>query len=107
MRRIGPYILNALAALSLLLCVATVGLWVRSSWVREIVGLGRAGGNSYLAQSILGRLHVLTQFDANASGGWSYASDRLSPQAIWGGGMSGYPLQVRRHLGVVWQHYDR
>ena len=30
MRRIGRYILNALTVLSLVLCVATVGLWVRS-----------------------------------------------------------------------------
>ena len=30
MRRVGRYIFNALTVLSLLLCVATVGLWVRS-----------------------------------------------------------------------------
>ena len=31
-RRLGRYIFNALTVLSLLLCVATVGLWVRSYW---------------------------------------------------------------------------
>jgi hypothetical protein len=31
-RRIGRYILNGLTVLSLVLCVATVGLWVRSYW---------------------------------------------------------------------------
>jgi hypothetical protein len=31
-RRIGRYILNGLTVLSLVLCVGTVGLWVRSYW---------------------------------------------------------------------------
>jgi hypothetical protein len=33
MRRLGRYALNALTVLSLLLCVATIVLWVRSYWV--------------------------------------------------------------------------
>lgn len=35
MRRVARHALNALTALSLLLCVATVALWVRSYWVAE------------------------------------------------------------------------
>jgi hypothetical protein len=38
-RRIGRYILNGLTVLSLVLCVATVGLWVRSYWIAD--GLSR------------------------------------------------------------------
>jgi 4-amino-4-deoxy-L-arabinose transferase-like glycosyltransferase len=42
-RRIGRYILNGLAVLSLLLCVATVGLWVRSYDQAERIGWASAG----------------------------------------------------------------
>jgi hypothetical protein len=107
MRRALGWTFNGLAALSLLLCVATVGMWVRSYCVRDILSFGRAGGSDYLAQSILGRLHVMTHFGNGGSGGSFYAGDRLSSQAAWSGGMSGYPLQVQRHLGLVWQNYDR
>src|SRR5256885_2082005 len=37
MRRIGRYILNGLTVLSVVLCVATVALWVRSYWVWDTV----------------------------------------------------------------------
>lgn len=37
MNRIGRYILNGLTVLSLLLCVTTVGLWVRSYFVFDAV----------------------------------------------------------------------
>jgi len=33
MRRLGRYILNGLTVLSLLFCLATVAMWVRSYWV--------------------------------------------------------------------------
>src|SRR5258706_7791636 len=37
MNRIGKIILTSVAALSLLVCVATVGLWVRSYWREDLV----------------------------------------------------------------------
>ncbi len=36
MRRIGRYIFRGLSILSLLVCVATVALWVRSYWVADL-----------------------------------------------------------------------
>jgi hypothetical protein len=100
---------NVLAALSLSLCLVTVALWLRSYWVRDTVVFGWAGGNSHVAQSILGRLHVLTHLGGGYTGGKSYHADRLSPRATWNGGMSSYPLagDVRWRWGFVWQTYDR
>jgi hypothetical protein len=106
MRRAGWVAWNVLAAVSLLLCLATVALWLRSYRVRDMVSFGWAGGNCHTAQSILGRLHVLSHLDGGCSGGASYRADRLSPQAIWNGGMSHYPLQARWRLGFVWQSYS-
>ena len=31
----------------------------------------------------------------------------MYPQALWNGGMSGYPLQPQWHAGVLWQTYTR
>jgi hypothetical protein len=100
---------NVLTALSLLLCLATVALWLRSYRVRDMVGFGWAGGNSHIAPSILGRLHVLTNLGGGYIGGTRYQADRLSPRATWHGGMSSYPLvgDVRWRWGFVWQAYDR
>ena len=106
MRRAGWVAWNVLTALSMLLCLATMAFWVRSYWVRDTVGFGWAGGNCHVAQSILGRLHVLTNLGGGCSGGTTYAADRLSPQAIWNGGMSSYPLRVEWRLGFVWQTYQ-
>jgi hypothetical protein len=103
MRRAGWIAWNVLTAMSLLLCLATMALWLRSYWVRDMVGFGWAGGNCHTAQSILGRLHVLT----NLGGGTYYGADRMSPEAIWTGGLSGYPPDVHWRLGFVWQTYDR
>src|SRR5690349_12682404 len=50
MRRIGRYILNGLTALSLVLCVATVGLWVRSRGVADAINYSK--GNGLLDASI-------------------------------------------------------
>jgi hypothetical protein len=41
-RRIGRYILNGLTVLSLVLCVATVGLWVRSHVAMDFVTVCRS-----------------------------------------------------------------
>src|SRR5437763_255670 len=37
MKRVGRYILNALTALSLVLCMATAGLWVRGQYAADSV----------------------------------------------------------------------
>jgi hypothetical protein len=94
------------SVLSLLLCLATIVLWLRSYRVRDMVSFAKAGGNSHMAQSILGRVHVQTTF-GNSTGGFHYAADRLSPQAIWNGGMSRYPVNTEWHFGFVWQSYSR
>jgi hypothetical protein len=106
MRRLGWVAWNVLTALSLLLCLATLGLWSRSYRVRDTVGFGWAGGNCHVAQSILGRLHVLTTLGGGCVGGTTYGTDRLSPQAIWNGGMSSYPPHVHWRLGFAWQSYS-
>jgi hypothetical protein len=48
-KRIGRYILNGLTGLSLLLCLVTVGLWVRSCWVAD--GLYRVLQNGQLGEN--------------------------------------------------------
>src|SRR5262245_51254484 len=106
MRRAGWVAWNVLTALSLSLCLATMALWLRSYRVRDIVGFAWAGGNGHTAQSILGRLHVLTDLGGGYVGGATYRADRLSPEAIWSGGMSNYPRDVRWRLGFVWETYD-
>lgn len=107
MERAGWTAWNVVVAMSLLLWLATTGLWARSYWVRDLVGFGWSGGDCHMAQSILGRLHVHTMLGGGYTGGTTYQSDRLSPRAIWSGGMSGYPLRVRWRLGFVWQTYTR
>jgi hypothetical protein len=91
---------------SLLVSLVTVALWVRSYRVRDLVGFARDGGNCHVAQSILGRLHVLSNLDGGCTGGVNYYADRLSSQAIWNDGMSSYPANVQWRLGFVWQTYD-
>jgi hypothetical protein len=99
-------LLNIFAALSLLLFAATTVVGVRSYFVRDIVGFGFAGRNAHVIQSILGRLHLVSGLDGGYTGGvWHYA-DRLSPQALWQGGMSGYPPRVNWCCGFVWQTYS-
>jgi hypothetical protein len=97
-----------LLALAFLLCfLATAALWIRSRHTRDIVSYGRPGGNCHLAQSLLGHLHVMSHLDGGCSGGSSHQSDELSPQAIWNGGMSGYPVKPEWRLGMIWQTYTR
>jgi hypothetical protein len=99
---------NLLAAASLVVCLGVAGLWVRSYFTRDLFLFGRAGGDGHVVQSLLGRVHWVTSFGfhSNAPGQFLHRSDRLSPQAIWNGGTSGYPVGVRRRLGFVWQDYD-
>jgi hypothetical protein len=106
LKRAGWIAWNVLTAVSLLLCLATVAFWLRSYRVRDMIGFGREGGNCHTAQSILGRLHVLTHLGGGCTGGMTYYADRLSPRAIWSGGTSNYPLDVRWRLGFAWETYE-
>jgi len=99
-------LLNMLVFVSLLLYLAGAALWARSHWVRDIFIFGPAGGDGQVVQSLLGRLHWRTDFGAGYNGPAWQQSDRLSPQAIWNGGMSGYPTQVRWRIGFVFQTYN-
>jgi hypothetical protein len=92
---------------SLILCLESALMWARSYFVRDIVGFGRAGGNCHLVQSILGRVHVLSNLDGGCEGGFTRSSDRLVDGAVWNGGMSGYPSEIRWRLGVAYEVYDR
>src|SRR5687767_12716189 len=56
-RRMKRRLLNLLTALSLLPCVAVVGLWARSYW-RHDQGLARRGRQVLIVYSVSGRLAV-------------------------------------------------
>ena len=101
------WVFNLAAPASAVLLVATCVLWVRSYRVRDSLSWGRPGGNCHSAQSIHGTAQVLSDLDGGCSGGRSYQSDPLSPQAVWHGGHSGYPVTVEWHMGLVWQTYQR
>lgn len=100
------YLFNILAGFFFILSLGTIAFWGRSYYVRDIVSFGRAGGNPHTAQSILGRLHVMSWLSGGrVSGETTHTLDRLSPDAAWHGGMSGYPARVKWRLGFVFQHY--
>ena len=99
-------VLPALALLSLLMFAATCVVWARSYFVRDIVGFGRAGGDCHLAQSILGRVHLLSTLGGGCEGGVTRSSDRLVKHAMWNGGMSSYPQQIRWRLGCAVETYS-
>ncbi len=102
-----PRLFTILSAISLALCMACVVMWVRSYYIRDIVSFGVTGGDSHVAQSILGRLHLLSNLSGGCvEGKVYYTADHLSPQAIWQAGMSGYPQHVQWRGGFVWQSYD-
>jgi hypothetical protein len=101
-----PRLSNLPPALSLLLLVAVCVLWVRSYRVRDIVIFGAEGGNEQIVQSLLGRVQWRTEFGFGYHGATWYQADRLVPQAIWHGGMSGYPQRVEWRLGFVCQTYS-
>jgi hypothetical protein len=94
-----------LAILSLLLCLASAGMWIRSHFFRDILMWVDSRANPHTMQSLLGNLHIISQFDGGSSGNLFYREDRLAPDAIWNGGMSGYPMTINKHLGFVFQNY--
>ena len=96
---------SSLTVLSLLLSLAAVALCVRSYRVRDRVFFGRVGGNAHVAQSILGRLHLLSDLDGGYLGRVTYTSSQLSHRSRWDGNASSYPDRVEWHAGLVWQTY--
>jgi hypothetical protein len=99
----------AASLLSLLLCLAAVRSGSAATSTGTSSQVGRAGGNSHLVQSLLGRVHVVSDLDrTDYEGGILYPdTDRLSPEATWHGGMSGYPQKVEWRFGFVSQDYLR
>jgi hypothetical protein len=100
-------LLDILAAFSLLLFAATTVVWVRSYFVRDIVGFGFAGRNDHFVQSILGRLHLVSGLHGGYTGGVWHTAHRLAPNTMWNSGMSGYPPRVNWCCGFVWQTYSK
>ncbi len=94
-----------MTALSLLFGLATVALWVRSYWIRDLVSLEWAGGNSHTAQSIHGRLYASTFFDWGYEDRVDYGADRPSVLANWPGNTSGHPPVARWRSDFIWQTY--
>jgi hypothetical protein len=107
MKRFRCILANAIATLSLILCIAVLGLWVRSYYFRDILSWTPGPASTHVTQSIRGAVHDLTTFGTVAQGSMQYQSDRLSPQAIWNGGMSSYPVEPEWHLGFIYQYYTR
>jgi hypothetical protein len=72
-RRLGRILLNALTALSLILFVAVVALWVRSYWVSDDVTRESADGEGFWSWSFAhagrGRLLLVRHTIAYSSGG--------------------------------------
>src|SRR3954447_3446004 len=95
MRRCSFHIASAV---SLLLLVAVVVVWVRSYWVRDIVSFVDRRNCNHTIQSLLGRVHIISNLDRVSSGGFTHRQYRLAPDAIWNGAMSGYPLKVEWRL---------
>jgi hypothetical protein len=90
-RRIAGCILNAFTILSLLLCVATVGLWVRSYYHKDV--LVRAIQDGYL-------LHFVGSND-HRSGEWyvAWARQWPGPPVFWHGGAFDFNMPaINYHL---------
>ena len=63
------------SVISLLLCLATASLWVRSYWYYDSVSYGRAGANFYELSSMSG--HICAEIGSPATDGFWF-----SPQPI-------------------------
>ena len=87
--------------------MASVALCVRSYRVCDSVGFGRVGGNSHVAQSIRGHVHLLTDLDGGYTGVFTYRAERIGSRGTWDGGSSGYPDSIDWRMGFVWQKYFR
>ena len=74
-----PYVmrrklLNLAAALSLLLCVTTVVMWVRSHWRADSLVWVRSG-TLIRVRTVPGSVHFAIVFNGGYSSGWSFTSN--------------------------------
>src|SRR5438874_1613616 len=61
MRRLARYMLNGLTALSVVLCLATVGLWVRSYWIADALVFDDGASRKLWLLTCRGKLVVISQ----------------------------------------------
>lgn len=87
------------SVLSLLLCMAAVGMWVRSCFFHDIVIFGFAGGSRHIAFSCTGCMEEDTEIDQGYEGGvhrlfWRSSLDDYNdyPRGVfrWAGFAFGY-----------------
>jgi hypothetical protein len=106
-KKIIQMFFSATAITSIALLVIVVACWVRSYHVRDTFHFGVADGHAHTLQSILGRVHVISDLSGQReSGETMHSSDRLVEDANWNGSMSGYPVKVQWHCGCVFQRYS-
>jgi hypothetical protein len=101
------WVSRSLVAISTLLLLATSFMWARSHLIRDTFWWVSSDGRGHHGQSILGRLHLISSLDGRSVGQAGHDADRLSPEAIWNGGMSGYPAKPEWRYGFIVQKYQR
>ena len=72
MKRFCRWVVNGLAGLSLLLCLAIASLWVRSYWIRDYIRWSRASGGRVVfdgrtINSVKGDLYWVSDFQGGGS----------------------------------------
>jgi hypothetical protein len=93
-KRVGRYILSGLTAVSLLLCIATVGLWARSFWINDMLTLMTSRHTLALYS---GRGRLLFYADRNDdTGGYRTARAGLT----WRSSERGYVVEAYRLAGI-------
>jgi len=70
-------VLTIVSALSLLLCVGTCVLWVRSYWVMDSVGSFRNAGDIAYLSSLRGELSLIWSNHPEHWGQWHYQAEPL------------------------------
>ena len=89
-------LLAVLSMLSLILCVGTVGLWVRSYWYDDAVSSPAGDDRSYEAESERGEV-VVVRWLASVPDCWSVTSERLPVgMGSWWGPQRTYGLRTGR-----------
>jgi hypothetical protein len=82
MKRLRRIIFNGLTAVSLLLCVGTVGQWVRSYWVTQFVGW--SGSTKWAGMLSMGGLLRLERGShPDTPLGWSYIVYPTPAGGLW------------------------
>jgi hypothetical protein len=101
------WVWRGFVVISTLLFLATTLLWVRSYWFRDTFWWVGDGGRGHHGQSILGRVHLISSLDGRSVGTPGHVVDRLAKDAIWNGGMSGYPVKPEWRYGFIVQKYQQ